>query len=161
MAFDFLLPVKDRVMAFTELLPRQALGKSIQIHTQKDGLPVFAHADVALFGVLESRNAFEKKPEKLDVDQVRIQLYRLMRGNWNATIIDLGDVEPGDTVEDTYFVVKEITAGLLEEKIIPIIIGLTQDITYPTYGAFDKIRDMVNLVSIESRFRSEEHTSEL
>jgi len=152
MAFDFLHPVKDRVLAYTELLPGQALGKSIHIHTQKDGLPVFAHADVALFGVLESRNAFEKKPEKLDVDQVRIQLYRLMRGNWNATIIDLGDVEPGDTVEDTYFVVKEITAGLLEEKIIPIIIGLTQDITYPTYRAFDKIRDMVNLVSIDSRF---------
>ena len=30
--------------------------------------------------------------------------------------------------------------------LIPIILGLTQDITYPTYRAFDKIRDMVNLV---------------
>ena len=56
------------------------------------------------------------------------------------------------TVEDTYFVVKEIVAGLLEEKIIPIIIGATQDITFPTYRAFDKIKDMVNLVSIDSRF---------
>lgn len=122
------------------------------MHTEKDGLPVFAHADVAIFGVLESRNAFEKKPEKLDLDEVRIQLYRLMMGNWNSTIIDIGDVEEGDTVEDTYFVVKEIVAGLLEENIIPIVLGLTQDITFPTYRAFDNIKKMVNLVSIDSRF---------
>nr|WP_321416075.1 formimidoylglutamase [uncultured Allomuricauda sp.] len=152
MAFDFLVPVKDKVLAHCELLPEQALGKNVHMYTEKDGLPVFAHADVAIFGVLESRNAFEKKPEKLDLDEVRIQLYRLMMGNWNSTIIDIGDVEEGNTVEDTYFVVKEIVAGLLEENIIPIVLGLTQDITFPTYRAFDKIKNMVNLVSIDSRF---------
>ncbi|WP_190809869.1 formimidoylglutamase [Flagellimonas sp. S3867] len=152
MAFDFLVPVTDKVLAFSELLPPQALGKNIHKHTEKKGLPVFANATVAIFGVLESRNAFEKKPEKLDLDGIRIQLYRLMAGNWNSTILDIGDVEEGDTVEDTYFVVKEIVAGLLEENIIPIIIGATQDITFPAYRAFDNIRDMVNLVSIDSRF---------
>ncbi|WP_420320416.1 formimidoylglutamase [Flagellimonas sp.] len=152
MAFDFLVPVTDKVLAFSELLPPQALGKNIHKHTEKKGLPVFANATVAIFGVLESRNAFEKKPDKLDLDGIRIQLYRLMAGNWNSTILDIGDVEEGDTVEDTYFVVKEIVAGLLEENIIPIIIGATQDITFPTYRAFDNIRDMVNLVSVDSRF---------
>lgn len=152
MAFDFLVPIKDRVLAFSELLPPQALGKNIFKHTEKKGLPVFANATVAIFGVLESRNGFEKKPERLDIDEIRIQLYRLMSGNWNSTILDIGDIEEGDTVEDTYFVVKEIVAGLLEENIIPIIIGATQDITFPTYRAFDNIRDMVNLVSIDSRF---------
>ena len=152
MAFDFLVPVKNKVLAFSELLPPQALGKNIYVHTEKDGLPVFANATVAIFGVKESRNAFEKKTEPLDLDGIRIQLYRLMMGNWNSTIIDIGDVEEGETVEDTYFVVKEIVAGLLEEKIIPIIIGYTQDITFPTYRAFDKIKPMVNLVSVDSRF---------
>ncbi|AWX43971.1 Formimidoylglutamase [Flagellimonas maritima] len=152
MAFDFLVPIKDKVLAFSELLPPQALGKNIFKHTEKKGLPVFANATVAIFGVLESRNAFEKKQEKLDVGEIRIQLYKLMTGNWNSTILDIGDVEEGDTVADTYFVVKEIVAGLLEENIIPIIIGGTQDITFPTYRAFDKIRNMINLVSIDSRF---------
>jgi len=73
-------------------------------------------------------------------------------GNWNSTIIDIGDVEEGDSVEDTYFVVKQIVAGLLEEKILPIILGATQDITFPTYRAFDGIKDMINVVSIDSRF---------
>ena len=152
MAFDFLVPVSEKVLAFSEFLPPQALGKNIYKHTEKKGLPVFANATVAIFGVLESRNAFEKKPEKLDVDSLRIELYRLMMGNWNSTIIDIGDIEEGDSVEDTYFVVKQIMAGLLEEKIIPIILGATQDITFPTYRAFDGVKDMINLVSIDSRF---------
>ncbi|MEL6304805.1 MAG: formimidoylglutamase [Bacteroidota bacterium] len=152
MAFDFLVPVKDKVLAMTELLSPQALGKNIHKHTEKKGLPVFANATVALFGVLETRNAYEKRPEPFDVDEVRIELYRLMTGNWGLTILDLGDVHPGETVEDTYFVVKEIVAGLLEEKIIPLVLGSTQDVTFPTYRAFDQIANMVNLVSVDSRF---------
>ncbi len=152
MAFDFLVPVSKKVLAFSEFLPPQSLGNNIFKHTEKKGLPVFANATVAIFGVLESRNAFEKKPEKLDIDTIRIQLYRLMMGNWNSTIIDIGDVVAGQTVEDTYFVVKEIVGGLLEENIIPIIIGATQDITFPTYRAFDGIKDMINVVSVDSRF---------
>src|SRR5690606_12639519 len=79
-------------------------------------------------------------------------LYSLMMGNWNSAIVDLGDIEEGDAVEDTYFVVKEIVAGLLEENIVPIIIGATQDITYPVYRAYDGLRDRVYLVAIDSRF---------
>lgn len=152
MAFDFLLPVSQNVLAHTELLPAQALGRNIYKHTEQDGLPVLAGARFALLGVYESRNAFIRKTNRLDMDGLRLQLYKLMQGNWNDTIIDLGDIDEGETVKDTYFVVREILAGLLEENIIPIIIGATQDITYPMYRAFDGITDLVNLVSVDSRF---------
>ncbi|QLG45826.1 formimidoylglutamase [Costertonia aggregata] len=152
MAFDFLVPVEDKVLAHCELLPPQALGKHIYKHTQKEGLPVLANVSFAILGVNESRNAFEKKPEKLNLGDIRIQLYKLMLGNWNSSIVDLGNIEEGATVEDTYFVLKEVSAGLLEENIVPIIIGDTQDLTYATYRSFDKIKDMVNLVAIDSRF---------
>jgi len=152
MAFDFLLPVDEMALAHCELLPPQSLGRNINKHTEKNGLPVLANASFALMGVLESRNAFEKKTERLDTSEIRIQLYKLMLGNWNSVFVDLGDIEEGESVEDTYFVVKEIVAELLEENVIPIIVGATQDITYPSYRAFDKIKDMVNLVSIDSRF---------
>ncbi len=152
MAFDFLKPVEDKVLAHCELLPMQSLGKSIQKHTKQDGLPVLALASIAIVGVKESRNAFEKKMEVLDVSSIRLEFYKLLKGNWNSTIVDMGDLEEGETVEDTYFVVKEILAGLLEEKIIPIIIGATQDITYPAYRSFDGIKDMINVVAIDSKF---------
>ncbi len=152
MAFDFLVPVHERALAHCELLPPQSLGCHIYKHTKKEGLPVFANASFAILGVLESRNAFQKKNFVLDTTEIRIRLYQLLMGNWNSTLIDLGDIEEGETVEDTYFVVKEIVAELLEENIIPIVIGATQDITYPMYRAFDKIKEMINLVSVDSRF---------
>jgi arginase family enzyme len=152
MAFDFLIPVEDKLIAHCELLPPQSIGKNIFKHTEKKGLPVLANATIALMGVRESRNVFEHRPNQLDTSGIRMQFYKLMMGNWNSNLIDLGDLEEGDTVEDTYFVVKEIVAELLEENIVPIIIGGTQHITYPTYRAFDGIKPMVNLVSIDSRF---------
>ncbi|MEN1785552.1 MAG: formimidoylglutamase [Bacteroidota bacterium] len=152
MAFDFLVPVSEKMLAHTAFLPPQAVGKHIQAHTEKKGLPDFTNVDVAIFGVLEARNAFEKKPHQLDTDTLRVELYRLMMGNWNTHLIDIGDVEAGNMVEDTYFVVKQIIAALLEKQIIPIILGATQDITYPAYGAFQGIVDMINLVVIDSRF---------
>lgn len=152
MAFDFLVPVNDKILAHCELLPAQALGNKIHKHTERNGLPVLANASFAIIGVNESRNAFEKKIDRLNISEVRLQLYKLMMGNWNNTIVDLGDIEEGEAVEDTYFVVKEIIAELLEEDIVAIVIGATQDITYPTYRAFDGLKNMVNLVSIDSRF---------
>ena len=152
MAFDFLKPVNKRVLAHCEMLPAQALGHHIYKHTHQEGIPVLAGATFALIGVYESRNAFEKKAHRLDLDEIRNQLYKLMRGNWDHSILDLGDIEEGDTVADTYFVLRQITAALLEEKIIPIIRGATQDLTFPCYRAFDGIMDMINLVSVDSRF---------
>lgn len=147
-----MVPVEDKVLAHCELLPQQALGKHLRIHTQRDGLPDLKGVDIAIIGVNESRNAFEKKPEKLDISGIRIQLYKLLMGNWNSTLADIGDIEEGATVEDTYFVVKNTLAALIKEGIVPVIIGATQDITYPAYRAFDGIKDLVNLVAVDSRF---------
>lgn len=152
MAFDFLVPVSNKVLAHCELLPPQALGNNIHKHTERKGLPVLAGASMAILGVHESRNAFIKKPERLDISAIRLELYKLLKGNWNSTVVDLGDVEEGETVEDTYFVVKEIIAALLEENVVPLVIGATQDLTYPAYRAFDNIKDMIDLVAIDSRF---------
>ena len=152
MAFDFLRPVSKRVLAHCEMMPPQALGRLVHKHSEQDGLPVLAGVAFAIIGVQESRNAFEKKPQPLDLDLLRIEIYRLMHGNWNASIVDLGDIEEGETVEDTYFVLRQIAAELLEEKVIPVILGATQDLTFPCYRAFDGIVEMINLVSVDSRF---------
>ncbi|WP_086475977.1 formimidoylglutamase [Arenibacter amylolyticus] len=152
MVFNFLVPVKEEVLAYCELLTSQAMGRQIIKHSEKHGLPDLSKASVALLGVNETRNAFGEPKEPLDLSGIRRQFYSLMKGNWNTNMVDLGDVEPGDAVEDTFFVVKEVVAKLIEKNIIPIVIGPTQDLTYPTYRAFDGLMNMVNLVSIDSRF---------
>ena len=39
----------------------------------------------------------------------------------------------GSSIEDTYFVVKSLVAELIKKRIIPVVIGGSQDLTYPMY----------------------------
>jgi len=73
-------------------------------------------------------------------------------GNWNTSIYDLGDVIAGSSIEDTYYVVKTICAELIKKRIIPIVIGGSQDLTYAMYRAYDNLDQMVNLVAVDSKF---------
>jgi len=50
------------------------------------------------------------------------------------------------------FVVKEIVAGLFRGEYYSNYSWCYQDLTYPAYRAFDGIRDMINLVAVDSRF---------
>ena len=152
MNFDFLSPVENVVLAHTQLLPKQALGKIIHVHSEKEGVPDLDNVSIAIIGVNESRNAFEHPKEKPDLTAIRKELYKLFRGNWNSRIVDLGDIERGDTVEDTYYAVKSTVNCLLNENIIPVIIGGSQDLTYACYRGFDDQNAMVNIVSVDSKF---------
>jgi len=42
-----------------------------------------------------------------------------------------------ETIEDTYFALQQLVKSLLKNNCIPIIIGGTQDLTYPMYRAYD------------------------
>ena len=152
MALEFLTPIPDKILAYNALLPPQALGNVIKPHSKKGGLPALQDVQIAIIGVDESRNAFEKKQSPLNLSAIRKQLYQLMIGNWSVSMVDLGDIAEGAAVSDTYFAVKTITASLIAQGIVPIVIGATQDITYPLYRAFDALHKMINLVSIDSRF---------
>ncbi|GGH40698.1 arginase [Mangrovimonas yunxiaonensis] len=152
MNFDFLSPVSDSVMAHTALLPQQALGRKIKIHSKQGGLPDLSQVKVALIGVLENRNDIDYLGEDLDLDSVRKSLYQLFPGNWQLHLADLGDINKGEAVEDTYFALRTALEILIQKKIIPVIIGGSQDLTYVNYRAYDNIVPMVNIVNVDAKF---------
>ncbi|MBL7472968.1 formimidoylglutamase [Robertkochia sediminum] len=149
---DFLSPVESVVLAHNELLPPQAIGNSIQIHSEKEGMPELEGVKMALIGVDEFRNAKVQREDHLKLKEFRRQFYRLFMGNWSQKIVDLGDLRAGDTVEDTYFALSSITADLLKRGVIPVVFGGTQDLTYAMYRAYDTMEQMVNLVTVDSKF---------
>lgn len=150
MAFDFLTPVSDEVIAFVDQLNVQTLGKKVAFHSQVD-FPDLNKITIAIIGVLDSRGN-KYLPSEVSLDVLRKQLYQLFPGNWVSSIADLGDIEQGATQEDTYYAVSKINAELIKKGIIPIIIGGSQDITYAMYRAYDKLDQMVNLVSVDYKF---------
>lgn len=152
MNFNFLSPVSDCVLAHNELLPEQALGKKIRKHTTQSGMPDLDGVRVGIIAVRENRNDASHSLGELQFDTVRIALYGLYPGNWSTQIADLGDILQGDSVEDTYFALRTTLSILIDKKIIPVILGGSQDLTYPNYRAYDTFAPMVNIVNVDSNF---------
>ena len=150
MEFDFLEPVENEIIDFVQQLSTQNLSNKVVFHTI-DEFPDINKIDIAIIGVIENRGQI-KQQNQVDLSPIRKELYSLFPGNWDKTIADLGDILPGNSLEDTYFAVQSIIASLIKNKIIPIVIGGSQDITYSLYRAYDSLEQMVNLVSIDSKF---------
>ena len=152
MNFNFLSPVTDSILAHTELISEQALGKKIKIHSNQQGIPDLDNVQLAIIGVKETRNDINYIGTDISFDAIRKNLYDLFPGNWNTNIADLGNIEPGESIEDTYYAVRTVISVLVEKNIIPIILGGSQDLTYPIYRAYDTLVPMVNIVNIDTNF---------
>jgi arginase family enzyme len=152
MNFNFLTPVSDAVLAHAELIAQQALGKKIKIHSRQNGIPDLDDVQMAIIGVKETRNDVNYIGATINFDFIRKTFYTLFPGNWHTTIADLGDIEPGETVEDTYFAIRTAITVLVEKGIIPIILGGSQDLTYANYRAYDTVMPMVNIVNVDTNF---------
>ena len=152
MAFENLLPVSDALLAQAWLFNEQRLFNQLKIHSRESGLPELAELDVVLIGVRERRGAVEELEDYLDFSTARKAFYKLFPGNWHTRVGDLGDLEAGDQLSDTYYALKELVSSCVKNDVIPIILGGSQDLTYALYRAFDDLDQMVNLVNVDSRF---------
>ncbi|WP_348814043.1 formimidoylglutamase [Flavobacterium maritimum] len=150
MEFDFLAPLDKEILSFIHGLSSQQLGSKVVLHTD-DQFPDLDKIKIAVIGVLENRGD-KKVVSDVNLNPIRKELYGLFPGNWDASIADLGDILAGNTVEDTYFALRKVVSSLIKKRIIPIVIGGTQDLTYALYRAYDDLEQMVNLVSIDNRF---------
>ena len=67
-------------------------------------------------------------------------------------MVDLGTLYAGEQREDTYAALKEILVELFKFKLVPLVIGGSQDITYAMYRAYDLPDQTVNIAAVDSRF---------
>jgi len=151
MDFNTLSPISNRLVESIELSHYQSLGRKIILHT-KQSTPNLDGVSIAIFGVLETRNSVDHIGQSFELSEVRKSFYSLFPGNWNTSIADLGDIKNGASVEDTYFAVTELIKTLLENKIIPVVIGGSQDLTYANYRAYDTVKPMINIVNVDKSF---------
>jgi len=150
MEFDFLKPLDNEILQFFKGFSSQQLGSKVVFHSAED-FPDLNKIKIAVIGVLENRGNINQT-EEVDLSHIRKELYGLFPGNWNASIADLGNILAGNSATDTYFALKKVVSNLIKKKIIPIVIGGSQDLTYALYRGYDDLEQMVNLVSIDNKF---------
>lgn len=151
MDFSTLSPISDRLLETIKMSHYQSLGRKLKLHTAHS-IPDLSTVRIAIFGVLETRNATDHIGESFALTEVRKAFYSLFPGNWNTEVADLGDLIIGASVEDTYFAATELIQALLQQKIIPVVLGGSQDLTYANYRAYDTIKPMINIVNIDKSF---------
>ncbi|MBX0334051.1 formimidoylglutamase [Pontibacter sp. HSC-14F20] len=143
----FFEPLNEDIFALLDK-PR-TLGAYIGRFTGK--FPDWRSADIALLGVNETRGRGEETvSEVTPARAVRKKLYNLHKGAGRCNIVDLGNLRPGITLDDTYLRLKEIVEILLSHNTIPVIIGGSHDLEYGQYMGYEHLERAVNMVTVDS-----------
>ena len=151
MSLEVLSPVNADVLAFINEKSPHCIGNSIYVHTKENGLPNIKDKKLAILCILENRRSSSEN-DFINIDGFRKSFYNLFPGQWQHEIVDLGDLKAGHSFQDTCYALKGVLSFLYENKIIPIIIGGSQALTYIQYRAYDDLKRMVNIVNIDACF---------
>ena len=121
------------------------LGSIIESYTAS--FPELKGPGCALISVPEFRGA--NNPNN-PISAFRSLFYRLHpEANWKLPIYDLGTIEPGATIQDTYFALANVVSELVKNQIIPIVVGGSQDLTMALYQGYEKLEQLVNTCAID------------
>lgn len=148
----FFTPVDVDTLALEESsMHKEQLGATVLFYNPEESLDV-SEAEIAIIGVPESRNSYNNSACSLAPNEIRRQFYQLYTWEKSVRILDLGNLIIGKTIEDTYEVLSDIIADLMENNVIPIILGGGNDLAFANYRAYEKIEKVVNVVSVDSKF---------
>ncbi len=148
----FLEPVSEKCFAETTRPGKNTLGETINIYRNEDNFPDLENVQLALLGIKEERGAVDNRGCGDGIDYIRKSLYQLFNHWEDLKIVDLGDVRTGNEISDTYYAVNQVLTELMKNHIVPIIIGASQDMTYPMYQVYEPTGRLVNMAAIDPLF---------
>ena len=148
----FLDPVAEKCFSAVNRPGKKTLGESIDIYRNEDAFPDLEGVDLAIVGVKEERGAVDNKGCADGVDYIRKALYPLFNHWPQLHIIDLGDIKIGKELNDTYYAVNQVLTELMKNKVVPIIIGAGQDLTYTMYQVYEPTGKLINIAAVDPMF---------
>ena len=128
---------------------KNTIGSVIDFYN-KD-FPDWENSDIVFLSINENKGSSKIRNEDFDHFNIRKKLYNF---NWEGSlnISDLGILESGAELKDTYAAIKDITFEVQKKGKLLIILGGSQDLTFPNYSGYEKLELPVNLTCIDNRF---------
>lgn len=144
-----MLNLQDYLTAVQKPIGGGNLSKGLSLSdTFKPFLQNNIDFDVAIIGVNNDTNGVNNKGTLNAADNIRRELYSL-RGNLkNIYVTDLGNLKP-EKVKDAYFALEELVAFLIGKKVIPIIIGGSQDFNLPLFKGLKECCPKINFLCVD------------
>jgi len=127
----------------------ESFSHHISVHTPDLPIRELDKHQVAIVGVPVDMNGFIKGSKEAP-NQVRNKLYQLRKIEKSLKIYDLGNVKKGESINDTYFALRDIVLELRERDITTILIGGSQDLSQGVFLALEKQKGLHHLLTIDS-----------
>ena len=120
-------------------------------------MPDYRGAHVALFGINEGRGSSITIQALLSApDEIRKKLYNLKKGLGTYRVVDLGNLNVGHDLNESYVRISEVCRMLLEHNVLPVIIGGSHDLDYGQYCAYESMNKLVSFLNIDAFLDLEE-----
>jgi formiminoglutamase len=139
-------PLEESI--YNKPFPANSIFKNIKVYGDK--MPDFKGADIAIFGVREERGTTTNQGCNKGPDEIRKKLYNLKKGNGPYRIVDLGNLNAGIDLDETYVRVSEVCRILLENNVMPLILGGTHDLDYGQYKGYEEMEKLISLLNIDA-----------
>lgn len=149
---EYFSPVDSGILNPAVPFAPDDLFYGMKIYERNGKFPVAEKNTIVIIGVPDERGAVNNKGCSDGIDDIRSKLYKLKQHQANVHIVDFGNLIPGSDIEDTYAALATITAELFAVKSIPLVLGGSQDLTYGQYCGYKKLEQIINIVSVDSRF---------
>jgi formiminoglutamase len=155
---DFLSPVNERIFNAIQESSPKTLVNVTDIYVKH--MPDLEGAQIAIIGVKEDRVHEHQQGAGTSPDEVRKHFYKLVQPKYDVRIADLGNIEPGNSVNDTLFALNNCLQYLFERNIIAVVLGGTQELAYAQYTAYQGSKHAVNAVVADARIDLKQHDSD-
>jgi formiminoglutamase len=140
----FFSPVEEE--AFSGITDPDSFFRNIKINS--DQMPSYKDADIALVGIVDERGCKGGEGMANAPLEIRKKLYSLKSGTGPYKVIDLGNLRNGIEFEDTMDRVQEVCEILIDENVLPVVIGGSHALDlgiYKSYGSMDKLVSVLNV----------------
>ena len=112
----------------------------------------FEDFNIAIIGVEEDRGTPKNIGTKNAPDHIRRALYKLSSSCKELKVIDLGNIQSGAELKDSYYALSHVLEELLKAKVFTIILGGGQDLSLAQFNAYERIKPCINFVCIDESF---------
>ena len=145
---DFLVPISFSEINEDEGYVVGQLGAHIM--TQQDEDFDIALADIIILGVKETRGNGTAEKENNAADIIRKQLYRLHYWHTEIKIADVGNIEIGAGIADSYAAIRTVLEELYTLNKTVIILGGSHDVTLAQYQSYRNINKAIEATCVDA-----------
>lgn len=123
-------------------------GKLIKYHTSNPRTDI-AKGSLVILGIPEHRNSSNAGAAHAP-DAIRRYLFALSGSEIRKPIVDIGNLRPTASPAQTYAALSDVASYIASRDAVCIVLGGTQELTWPIYQSLSESTGRINLSLIDS-----------